>query len=280
MPSVNFFEKCIAFLSAEMSTPQLFGWFHLLWVFIVIALCFLVIFTRKWWTQSRVNTAMGITSVLLIGLEAYKQLSFSYTLSTDSWAYSWYAFPFQFCSTPMYVMALAPWLKAGKLRRALCAYLATYALFAGLVVMVYPGDVFIATIGVNIQTMAHHGAMVVIGVLLFASKTVSTHKKTIVYALPVFCVLSALALFANVVFYHITDGAYSFNMFFISPYEVPTLVVFDKLYAYLPYPFYLLAYIFGFTFAAFLVLLVSSLIYQKNTHGEYYENNRNRNRRI
>jgi hypothetical protein len=146
--------------------------------------------------------------------------------------------------------------------------------------MVYPGDVFISTIGVNIQTMVHHGAMVAIGVLLFASKTVSPTSKTIVYALPTFCVLSALALLANVVFYHATGGVHSFNMFFISPYEVPTLVVFDKLYAYLPYPFYLLAYIFGFTLAAFLVLAFASMIYRKNNHGENYENNRNRNRRI
>ena len=272
--------KILQFFDTRAEAPASYGWFHLLWLGIMIAASVLAALCGRKMQKKTVINIVLVMAIVTIVLEIYKQINFTFGDGSEAPAYLWYAFPWQFCSTPMYVMAIVPWVKTGKLRRALCAYLATYALFAGLVVMVYPGDVFIATIGVNIQTMVHHGAMVVIGVLLFVSKTVSTHKKTIVYALPVFCVLSALALFANVVFHHTTDGAHSFNMFFISPYEVPTLVVFDKLYAYLPYPFYLLAYIFGFTLAAFLVLLVSSLIYQKNTHGEYYENNRNRNWRI
>ena len=51
-----------------------------------------------------------------------------------SYNYAWYAFPWQFCSTPMYIGLLAG-LSKGKLHDHFCAYLATFALFAGTAVM-------------------------------------------------------------------------------------------------------------------------------------------------
>lgn len=260
---INFFEQILAFLDARMQTPKPYGFFHICWIVLVLAMCVLAFLYGKKCTKKCVNATMGITSALLILLEAYKQLNFSYTVATDSWAYLWYAFPFQFCSTPMYVMLVAACLRKGTLYNALCAYLATYALFAGLVVMVYPGDVFISTIGINVQTMVHHGAMVVIGVFLYASHSVKAQMKTLFRALPVFLTLSAVALTANVVFHFLSDGAQSFNMFFISPFETPTLVVFDKLFEYLPYPFYLATYILGFTLAAYITLLTAILCIRK-----------------
>ena len=261
--NIHFFEKILAFLDARMQTPTPYGAFHLFWIALIVALCILAVLLGKKCTKRQVNATLGITSALLILLEAYKQLNFSYTVATDSWAYLWYAFPFQFCSTPMYVMLAAACIRKGRLYDCLCAYLATYALFAGLVVMVYPGDVFISTVGINLQTMIHHGAMVVIGVFLYASRTVRAQTKTLLNALPVFLTLSAVALTANVVFHFLSDGAHSFNMFFISPFETPTLVVFDKLFEYLPYPFYLASYILGFTLAAYITLLTAILCIRK-----------------
>ena len=265
--TVSFFERILAVLDARMHTPPLYGWFHLLWIFIVLVFCVLAVKYSKRFTAKGRDAVLGVTAALLILLEGYKQLNFSYTVETDTWAYKWYAFPFQFCSTPMYVMLLSVFLKKGKFRDSLYAYLATYALFAGLVVMVYPGDVFISTIGVNIQTMIHHGAMVVIGVFLYANGAVKREHKTILRALPVFLVLSALALIGNILFHYASGGTESFNMFFISPFEVPTLVVFDKLFSYLPYPFYLITYVFGFTLAAYLTLLVA-IIFTKKRRNE------------
>ena len=261
--NIHFFERVLAFLDARMTTPTPYDVFHLFWIILVIALCILAIIYGKKCSRTFVNSTLGITSTLLILLETYKQLNFSYTVATDSWEYQWYAFPFQFCSTPMYVMLIAACIRKGTLHTCLCAYLATYALFAGLVVMIYPGDVFISTIGVNIQTMVHHGAMVVIGVFLYACGIVKAQAKTLLCALPVFLDLSFLALMANIVFHLIDGGAHSFNMFFISPFETPTLVVFDKLFAYLPYPFYLATYVLGFTLAAYFTLLVAMLCTRK-----------------
>ena len=260
---VTILEQILRFLDGTMPTPRLYGAYHWLCLIIVLALCVFVAMRCRHLSEKKVRLTLVFVGVTLIIFETYKQLHFAYDGQTDEWSYTWYAFPFQFCSTPMYVMLTLAFLPNGKTRRALYAYLATYALFAGLVVMAYPGDVFTTSIGVNIQTMIHHGAMVVVGILLYATDVVAPKQKTIISALPVFLTLCAMALLANWLFERFGDSAQSFNMFFISPYEIPTLVVFDKLFQYLPYPFYLMTYIFGFTLAAFLVLLAVKLLHRK-----------------
>ncbi|MCK7485244.1 MAG: hypothetical protein MZU97_06565 [Bacillus subtilis] len=65
----------------------------------------------------------------------------------------------------MYVALFAGLTKNKKIQQALINFLqGPTGMFAGLAVMLYPNDVFITTIGINIQTMVHHGAMMVVGV--------------------------------------------------------------------------------------------------------------------
>ena len=80
-----------------------------------------------------------ITALVVILLEIYKQINYTFSYEgAITFDYQWYAFPFQFCSTPMYVGLLVGLFRKGKIHDALCAYLATYAVFAGLCVMIYP----------------------------------------------------------------------------------------------------------------------------------------------
>lgn len=195
-------------------------------------------------------------SILGIILEIYKQLNFSFNSTSGEWSYQWYAFPFQFCSTPMYVGLIAGCCKEGGFQKFLYSYLATFALFAGLSVMFYPGDVFTRTIGINIQTMVCHGGMVVMGIYLWFSKQVKFEFKTILKALSVFCVLVAIALIMNII-YNSTGNTATFNMFFISPYLPCTLPILNMIYEMVPYPVFLIIYIIGFTLAAFIMLLVA-----------------------
>ena len=80
---------------------------------------------------------------------------------------------------------------------SLCAYLATFAVFAGACVMVYPNDVFISTIGVNIQTMVCHGSMLTIGIFLLGSGYVKAKLKTILGAVAVFSSAVGIAVLMN-----------------------------------------------------------------------------------
>ena len=72
-------------------------------------------------------------------------------------------FPFIFVQSPMYIAPIAAFLRPGKVRQAILNFLGTFGLFGGLAVMIYAQPVFITTIGINIQTMVHHGAQVVLG---------------------------------------------------------------------------------------------------------------------
>ncbi len=254
---VSFFERILAFLSGEMNRPTLYGWYHLLCLIIVVGLCVLIFFKARNLTDKQVDLILGLSAATLLFLELYKQLVFSYDFATDEWSYHWYAFPFQFCSTPMYVMLTASLVRNQKVKDALYSFMATYGLFAGAVVMFYPGDVFIETIGINVQTMIHHGGMVVIGFLLYVSGRAKISHKTILHALPVFCALVSIALTANILYGNFGDPEQTFNMFFISPYYPCTLPVLNLFYGKVPYVVFLFLYVGGFTAAGYIVSLIA-----------------------
>ena len=204
-----------------------------------------------------------VTSVVVILLEVYKMINFGFGTTYESvpdYNFQWYAFPFQFCSTPMYVGLLAGLLRNGRIHHSLCAYLATYAVFAGLCVMIYPGDVFISTVGINIQTMVCHGSMLTVGIYLFGSGYVKAEHKTILKALPVFCVMVGIAMGLNEWAYR--SGLleeHTFNMFYFSPYQDPHLPVYSNVQNVLGVanPLSFIVYVAGFTLAAYVVLLIA-----------------------
>ena len=256
---MTFWQAVLAFLDSSMETPPAFGWFHILW----LALTFLVLIPLlrfpKQQDGAHIRRVMLFTALTVIAFEIYKQINFSFSYEDGVvFDYPWYAFPFQFCSTPMYIGLLAGLTKKGKIHESLCAYLATYSLFAGLAVMIYPNDVFIETIGINIQTMICHGSMITIAIYLFATGYVKLQHKTILKAIPVFAVTVGMAAVMNEIAYQAglleTD---TFNMFYISPHCDPHLIIYADVQRVVPFPWSLVIYILGFTAAAYLVLLIA-----------------------
>lgn len=253
----SFFEQLLKLLDGRMERPTLFGWYHLLCLAVTVGLCVLVFLRARNLSDKTFNLIIGITAGTLILLEAYKQLNFSFNSTTGEWSYQWYAFPFQFCATPMYVLLAASLVPNGKVKDSLCAFMATYGLFAGAAVMFYPGDVFIETIGINIQTMIHHGMMVVIGVFMYVSGRTKLSHKTILQALPTFVTLVSVAMTANLLYGAFGDPNQTFNMFFISPYYPCTLPVLSMFYGQVPYVIFLALYIFGFSLAGYVMSLLA-----------------------
>ena len=253
---MNAFERFVAFLSAQMTTPTAYGWYHLMCLAIMIGLCIGLGFAFRKASDKTIRIFLLCASLTFVIFEIFKQLVFSYNVDTDVWDYQWYAFPFQFCSSPMYVALLASIVKKGKFQDFLYSFLATFSLFAGLIVMIMPGDVFISDTVVNIQTMIHHGGMVVIGVVLFASKSVKFNHFTILKAMAVFATLVAIALLGGCI-YVWAGGTETFNLFYINPYFNCHLPVFSTIQATCPYIIFLLSYLVGFSLAAYIVLLVA-----------------------
>lgn len=256
---VNFLEQLISFLSGRMPVPTAYGWFHLIGIALIIIACVLAFRFSQKIDEKKMNLILGITAAVMVVLEIYKQLTYSYNATTDTWDYQWYVFPFQFCATPMYTLMIIPFLKEGKFKNSLYSYLATYGLFGGLVVILYPTDIFTIVIGVNIHGLAHHGAMAAIGIILYGTGRVELSHKTILRALPVFATFLSVAMIGNILYGELLlpITGETCNLFFISPYFPCTLPVLNMFYGKVPYLVFLLIYVIGFTAAAYIMSLLA-----------------------
>ena len=256
--------KVLMLMDTKMAQPELFGWFHILWLVITVASTVMLCRVFKSGTQKQACNIILSVAVAVTLLEIYKQINYTFSVGEDGSIaadYQWYAFPFQFCSTPMYVGLLAGIIRKGRIHQALCAYLATYAVFAGVCVMIYPGDVFVQTVGINIQTMICHGSMITVGGYLLYTGYVKAEMKTILKAIPVFATTVGMAAIMNEIA-HATGllETETFNMFFISPHCAPSLPVYSLVQNVVPFPWCLVIYIAGFSLAAFLILLLTMLL--------------------
>ncbi|MBQ3490255.1 MAG: YwaF family protein, partial [Clostridia bacterium] len=161
------FEKFVYYvLQARMEKPELYHSFHIISILLTIALTVCAVKFLRDVSDKKMRIILFFGWLLMVIFEIAKQLkgAMSFDGQTVTWAYNWNYFPFQFCSTPMYTLPLVVFLKDGKVRRAVMAYIATFSLFAGIIVMILPTTVFSPHIIMNIQTMLHHGLQVVIGV--------------------------------------------------------------------------------------------------------------------
>lgn len=256
---MSFLQSVLDVLNTKGAVPGLYGWYHIMWLAITVAVAVGLCLWQKKVPADRQRMVVLITAVVVVILEIYKQINYSFSYADGiSFSYQWYAFPFQFCSTPMYVGLLAGLLPKGKVSNALMSYLATFAVFAGLCVMIYPGDVFVDTVGINIQTMICHGSMVWIGIYLLHSGKVKLEHKTVLKGAVVFAVCVILAVTMNEIAYQTgLLESHTFNMFFISPYCTPSLPVYSLVQGVVPFPWSLVIYIVGFTLASWIILLVA-----------------------
>ncbi len=263
MTFVNFCGEVLLFLDKKMEVPEMYGPFHMFFFALSVVLAIILWKICKHPDERFIRRFMLAVSVIVLLLEIYKQINmnFTYDGQTIKFDYQWYIFPFQFCSTPLYVGFLTAFTKKGKVHDACCAYLATFSMFAGLCVMIYPPQVFVTTIGINIQSMICHGAMIMISIYFFCTGYVKAEHKTILKAIPVFAVCVCLAMVMNEIA-HLSGllERETFNMFFISPYCEPSLPVYSSVQAVVPYPWSLLIYVSVFSLAAYVILLIPMLI--------------------
>lgn len=255
---MNFWQMICALLDSRCERPAMYGPYHLFCLLLTAALTVLAVHMGRRHDAKQVNRVLLGTAVLVIVLEIYKQFNYTFGNGLQQPHYQWYAFPFQFCSTPMYLGLLAALLRRGRVHDSLCAYLCTYAVFAGAGVMLYPNTVFIDIIGINIQTMICHGSMPPIAALLLASRHVKPEKQTILKALPVFlCCVGIAAIMNEIAYFTGILEEHTFNMFYISPHCQPSLPVYSLVQNVLPFPVCLIVYVLGFTAAAFIMLLLA-----------------------
>lgn len=248
---MNILEKIIKFLQFEMEEPTLYGWFHILSLVLTVVIIILLAYKKP-----NVKKTILIMSIIMIIFEIYKQLSFSF--NNNTWEYQWYAFPFQFCSVPMYVGLIAGITKNKKIENTLYSFLATFGLIAGISVMLYPSTVYVEETMINIQTMIHHGFMIIMGIYLLVMNYVKPNLKTLLNGLKVFIIVILIALLGNIITYYmgIDNGL---ELFYISPFHTSSLPVFSIIYDNVPYILFLIIYILIFTLGSSIPLLIKKI---------------------
>ena len=262
---MNVFERFLFILQTEMEEPEAFGWFHLMWLFFVLVTVIFLYKKKKKNSEKQLKLVLGIYGITALVLEVLKQLSWSFNydsvINVVSWDYQWYAFPFQLCTTPIFISLICLFLKKGKIRNCLLSYMAFVTILGSISTMILPDSCLVSDILVNIHTMWLHLGSFVVSVYLIMNGIVKVNKKNFINAILVFLVFVSIALIMNIGVYNsgiLNDE--TFNMFYISPYFESTLPVFDVIYEKVPYILFLIIYIVALSLGAGIIYFIAMLI--------------------
>ena len=119
-----------------MEPPPAYGAFHILFTLIGFAVCGFSAWKLRNVSDKTAGRILFACGLVLSLSEVFKQF-FCYYVIADG-AYHWGEFPFQLCSVPMYLCLITPWLKPGKLRRALYSFMVLYNLLGGAIAFTEP----------------------------------------------------------------------------------------------------------------------------------------------
>lgn len=253
---MNWFEKFIHTLQYRVEEPPLFGWFHFTAMGIIALLVALVIIFRRKISRRFIDNTLLAVGIFLIVIEVLKQCvqSLDVVDGLAEWDYSWRNFPFQFCSVPMYLYVIAGIFRKGKVNETILCFLATFALFGGAAVCIYPSTVLSSKLFLSIHTMIWHGSMLIIAVMLLVTNTVPLTFKSVLKALIVFVAVVIVAQAMNFAWHFWGNPDKTFSMMYISPYYSCDIPVLHDIKEKVPYLVFLLCYIIGFAKAASLVM--------------------------
>ena len=270
---MNFFEKILYMLQIEMNKPEPYGWFHLMWIAITIISIVVLFKIKNKYSEKQLKTVLGIYGIVALIFEITKQLiwSFNYDEVTKiiTWDYQWYAAPFQLCTTPIFVSVICLFLKDNKLRNSLLSYMAYVTILGGLLTVIIPDSCFTSDTIINIHTMWLHCGSFVVSTYLLMSKAIKNNKQSFRGAFTVFLVFVLIAEFLNTTIYNagILNGE-TFNMFYISPYFISSLPVFDVIQQNVPFILYLLIYILAIFIGSFTVYFIANKLNKRKVNND------------
>lgn len=231
-------ERIVDISNIEAEEPIAFGGFHLFCALLAVAISAILcvkLRDRSDRVYRRIICAMFIVMFLF---EVYKETILA--MSTDTgkivYEYDWNAFPFQLCSTPLYVLPLLAFLPDSPMRDAAAAYTMTFAFIGGVSVFLVPSSVFTPFVFMNVQTMVHHGIQVISGAFTAAHYRRRVDKRFYLLGAGMFSVFFLIANLLNTLGYDLLvrlgafEEGFQFNMFYISPRPDQTMPVLDNLF--------------------------------------------------
>lgn len=206
---------------AVENRPEPYGLFHLIFtvgsLLLIAVICFLA---RKSSDKTFRIVMFGVGAFLLLS-EGYKQLYYYY--AAGSAGYDWYIFPFQLCSTPMYLSVAVGCMKKSRIRDAICNYLVAIGLLGGIMAYIEPSGILNGYYFTLIHSCVWHALLVFMGIYALATGNACRCFKGYT---GVIAVLGGVVLTATVLNVLLHKKP-SFNMCYISPYYNTPLAVFS-----------------------------------------------------
>ena len=247
-----------------------YGFFHISFVLLTIISCILICKNADNHDEKKTTKVVFIIGLIFFLLELYKQLFFN----TFKNGYNFSHFPFQFCSTPMYLCLLTPLLK-GKFKQAVYSFMAFFGLTAGITVMVLAETIIIDEVTISLQSLLWHGLMCVLGCYLIKTQKYGESIQEVKPGVYVFIGLVIIAVMMNYTFelfkntYQLNDY---FNMFYISPYYECNVAVLGDIWRATNFHIALLCYMTGVCLGSCTIFGFSHLILRyKNLSIEHKE---------
>ena len=262
---MNIIEKILYALSAEMPEPAGWGWFHIMWLCFIVIAIYLLYRQKNNFNEKQLKTVIGTYSFVALTFETLKQITWSFDWDFVNqvaiWDYQWYSFPFQLCSTPIYVAVICFFLKKSNLRTTLLSYMAFTTILGSIATIFLPDSCFTTVILTNIHTSWLHFGSFVISVYLIMTEEVKLTTENLKKGLKAFVFFVGIAMAMNLIVYNsgVLNGE-EFNMFYISPYFESELPVFNTIQKSVPYPIFLFTYVFALSLGSGIIFTIAKIL--------------------
>ena len=237
--------------AVPMVPPEAYGLFHILFTVIGFAVCGLSAWKLRYARERTINGILFACGLALALSEVYKQFFCYYIIAEGS--YHWGEFPFQLCSTPMYMCLIVPFLKDGRFRRAMYSFMVLYNLLGGAISFAEPSGLFHEYVFLTAHSCLWHMLLVFVGLLICFTKRGAASMTDYLAATKLFITLCGVAFVLNcVVQFGLGE---KMNMFFVGPGNSP-IAVFKQFSQWFGWYINTLIYIFAVSFGAYLIFAV------------------------
>lgn len=151
-------------------------------------------------------------------------------------------------------------MKKCKIRDYLLSYVAYITILGSISTIFVPDSCYVNDILVNIHTMVLHYGSFVVSMYLLMSGEVKINLKQLKQGVFVFLAFASFANLLNILMYEsgiLMDD--TFNMFYISPYFISELPIFNVIQENVPYVVFLLTYLVALSLGGFIIYEIAKV---------------------
>lgn len=245
-------------------------------VFGLLSIVALIFIVRKFNKNRKViNFIIFGYGIVFLGLELYHEINRFVRLGF----YDFSSFPFQFCSIPIYLCLILPFIKNEKVRDSFFYYIGIYCFVSGLFPLFFGQRSLCRWSNAfdTFRSFLWHIMILQLSVIAIVHKPIAVNLKTsyksLLGAIGIFVSLTVIAQIFNVTLHYagginypvtgnqpfktpMTVSLYdpdAAGCFYISPYIQSTMVVYDKIWAKLGWAWNYVIYVASFSFLACLI---------------------------